>query len=265
MNTITCWWPFRSWRELHTTRNMTHQGLAKAQLLSCSTAADSCAANKHTHSCRPPRRHHPLRTSSRDAGSKMRRTFLPTPFFDLGLPATPRLDLVVLISMLRLLLPLLRPRPPPPLGRILPAPARAGRPPEMKHVPAELRSKACCPCGGCACCRCWRGVKALPSTAERAAGPLLKEAELRPRTSQQLHANKDNRNRTDLAGRGRAIVSLYPVCVASKQLAPAVWHWGTVKKHTAQRIGKSKSSIVPPRQVRGSTQGKPRSSERATL
>lgn len=27
MNTIACWWPFRCWRELHTIRNLTHQGL----------------------------------------------------------------------------------------------------------------------------------------------------------------------------------------------------------------------------------------------
>jgi len=85
------------------------------------------------------------RTSSREAGSKMRRTFLPTPFFGLGLPPTPRFDRVVFIMNLRLLL-----RSPaaltPPVRRLilLVVLLRTKAPSAMKHVPAGARTKPGC-------------------------------------------------------------------------------------------------------------------------
>lgn len=167
---------------------MTHRGRAKAQpsclplLLLWHSYCKRNTSPRKTSTNR--QRKLPFRTSSRDAGSKTRRTFLPTPFFDLGLPATPRFDLVVFISMLRLLLlPLLlrppSPPPPPSLRRILPAPGCAERPLGMKQVPAELRPKAFCWCG-CGCCRCWRVVEVSPPSTEVVAAAarrlLLKEA-----------------------------------------------------------------------------------------
>lgn len=137
------------------------------------------------------------RTSSRDAGSKMRRTFLPTPFFGLGIPPTPRFDRVVFIKNLRL-----RRRPPSPLS--LPPPVRRRRilllvlllteaPPAPKHVPAGLRNNTCSRCR-CSC----SGRLLAAGCSTPVAAPLVAEAPHPSRKQQQQLANRDRSNRTDI-------------------------------------------------------------------